>query len=165
MFMASSLVHEGSRELNVDFKISPEVLASTPGLRVGRLLTVDALVGQAEDKRRLGEEHQAQAVDMESWNVGEVCRQAKTRFLSVRIISDAVDDVLPPEVETLARQTTTAARLGAAAGAIFRRPSSLKDMLKLKEEALLASDRLAKFLAGVIPQLAPLPAAEAPQPS
>jgi adenosylhomocysteine nucleosidase len=73
----------------------------------------------------------------------------------VRIISDAVDDELPADVERLARQKTRAGQFGAATGAIFRRPSSVKDMLRLKEYSLVASDRLAKFLSGMITQLIP----------
>ncbi len=152
--MADSLAGPDGRRLTVDLKMPAEATA-TPGLHVGRLVTTDAVIFRPADKRALGEQHQALAVDMESWTIGEVCRQAKTRFLAIRVISDAVDDELPADVERLARQTTRAARLGAAAGAIFRRPSSMKDMLKLKEEALIASDRLARFLAGIIVQLVP----------
>lgn len=154
--MADSITDGEGHRLSIDFKISPEAVAATPGLHVGRLLTVDRIVRSPEEKRTLGQQHECLAVDMESWAVGEVCRQAKTKFMAVRIVSDAVDRELPADIERLARQKTHAARLGAAAGAIFRRPASLKDMLKLKEDALVASDKLAKFLSGVIVQLAPL---------
>lgn len=157
--MADCIAGDERRRLTIDLKFPSEALAM-PGLHVGRLVTTDAVLYRPEDKRALGEQQQALAVDMESWAVGEVCRQAKTRFLAVRVISDAVDDELPADVERLARQTTRAARLGAAAGAIFRRPSSVKDMLKLKEEALIGSDRLARFLAGIVVQLAPPRAAD-----
>ncbi|HVX63249.1 MAG TPA: hypothetical protein VHC19_21690 [Pirellulales bacterium] len=155
IIMADSITDGQGHRLSIDFKISQEAAAATPGLHVGRLLTVDQIVRLPEEKRALGQQHEALAVDMESWAVGEVCRQAKTRFMAVRIVSDAIDEELPADIERLARQKTQAARLGAAAGAIFRRPSSIKDMLKLKEDALVASDKLAKFLSGVIVQLAP----------
>jgi len=155
ILMADELVGPGGERLAIDLKVDPATLASSPGVHVGRLLTVDEIVRRAEDKRRLGLEHGAAAVDMESWAVGDVCRREKVRFLSVRVITDEVDDELPSEIDHLARQKTFAARLGAAAGAVVRRPSSVKDMLKLKEQALLASDRLAAFLAGVIHQLTP----------
>lgn len=152
--MADGLVSDAGKRLTIDLKMPAESLAQS-GLHVGRLVTTDAVLYRPADKRAFGQKHQALAVDMESWAVAEVCRQSKTRFLAIRVISDAVDDELPADVERLARQTTRAARLGAAAGAIFRRPSSVKDMLKLKEEAMIASDRLARFLAGIIEQLVP----------
>ena len=46
-----------------------------------------------------------------------------------------------------------AAQFGAAAGTIVNRPSSIKDLWQLKEDALVASGRLALFLAGIVPQL------------
>lgn len=152
--MADSLESPDGRRLTIDLKM-PTASVQAKGLHVGRIVTSDSLLHRPADKRALGERRQALAVDMESWTVGEVCRQAKTRFLAVRIISDAVDDELPADIEGLARQRSRAGRAGAVAGAIFRRPSSIKDMLKLKEEALIASDRLARFLAGVVAQLAP----------
>ena len=152
--MADSIESPDGRRLTIDLKM-PTATSETKGLHVGRIVTSDTLLHRSADKRALGERRQALAVDMESWTVGEVCRQAKTRFLAIRIISDAVDDELPADIERLARQQSRASRAGAVAGALFRRPSSIKDMLKLKEEALIASDRLARFLAGIVPQLAP----------
>jgi adenosylhomocysteine nucleosidase len=153
--MAGSLVGTDGRRLKIDLKIGTEAVAATKGLHVGSCAASPTILHRPADKRKLGRRSGALAVDMESWAVGEVCRQAKTRFLSIRVISDGVDDELPADVETLARQKTTASRLGAVTGAIFRRPSSVKDMLKLKEDALVFTDRLARFLAGVVEQLAP----------
>jgi adenosylhomocysteine nucleosidase len=153
--LANALVHADGRRLAIDLKLDPATSESNRHLHVGACTTSDKIVCRPADKEALGKQSQALSVDMESWAVGEVCRHAKTRFLAVRIISDAVDDELPSDVEALARQKTGAARLGAAAGAIFRRPSSIKDMLQLKEDALVLSDRLARFLAGMIEQLAP----------
>jgi adenosylhomocysteine nucleosidase len=151
--MADSLLDEQGGEWAVGFKIDPEVAASTAGLHVGRLLTVDRLVRTSEEKRRLGEQFDAVALDMETTAVAEVCRRHHLRMLSVRVISDAVDDQLPREIERLVRQKSLAGQLGAAAGAIIGRPSSVKDMWKLRDDAFQASERLANFLLGVLPQL------------
>ncbi|HEY2838995.1 MAG TPA: hypothetical protein VGJ26_07595 [Pirellulales bacterium] len=140
------------RRLSIDLKADPD---SRARVHVGRLVTVDALVRGAEVKKSLGEKHGALAVDMESWTVGEVCRQDKVRFLAVRVISDAIDDELPAELDALVAQRTTAGRLGAAAGILFRRPSSIKDMWSLKEQAMESADRLAQYLKQIIEQLAP----------
>jgi hypothetical protein len=78
----------------------------------------------------------------------------------VRIITDTLDDELPKEIERLLDQSSTAARWGAAAGALFHQPSRIKDLWNLKEEAVKASDRLAKFLVGVVAQLGADPGAE-----
>ena len=151
--MADRIADPAGHELEVDFHIDPAVLADNPRLHVGRLLTVDHVIGDPAEKRSLGEAHQALAVDMESLAVAEVCRREKVRFLSVRVISDSLDRELPPEVDNLVRQRSRAGRIGAVGAAIFRRPSSIKDMWQLKEDALVASERLGRFLVGVIGQL------------
>jgi adenosylhomocysteine nucleosidase len=153
ILMANEIVDLAGHRLGIDFKVDPAVLAATPRLHVGRLLTVDSVVYQATAKQALGQTHGALAVDMESSAVAQVCREERVRFLSVRVISDAVDHELPSDVDHLVRQKSTLGRLGAAAGAIARRPSSVKDMWRLKEDAIAASDRLAKFLSGIVPQL------------
>jgi len=71
-----------------------------------------------------------------------------------RAVIELARDAGAPGDEDRARiRAALAARLGAAAGAIVNRPSSIKDMWQLKEDALVASDRLAAFLSGIVPQL------------
>ena len=144
---------KSGEELSVGLSMGNEPTDASPAVHVGRLLTVDHLVRVSNQKRELGGRHDALACDMESFAVTKACQQSDTRFLSVRIISDAVDDELPKEISRLLDQKTTAAQLGAAAAALWKRPSSAKDMWKLKEDAIACSDRLAKFLTGVILQL------------
>ncbi len=149
MLLADTIVDTQNRELSLDLGLGEP----GPRVHVGRLLTVDKVIRDPEQKRALGQRHNALAVDMETMGVAEACQREKVRFLSVRVIIDEVDRTLPRDIDVLVNKESTAGRLGAAAGAIFRRPSSVKDMWQLKEDALVASDRLAKFLAGVVGQL------------
>ena len=153
VLMADAVANESREQLSVGIKLQPEVLAATKGLHVGRLLSVDRLIRQPAERRKLHEEHAALACDMESFAVAQACRELNTRLLSVRIVSDAIDDELPPEIEHLLGQKSLAGKIGAAAGAVLQRPSSAKDLWNLRESALKASDRLAKFLRGVVGQL------------
>ena len=151
--LADGVVAPDGERLAIDLRISREAAAATRGLHIGRLATVDQIVRTGQEKRRLGRDRQAIIVDMETFGVAEVCRRHATPLLSVRVISDTVEDELPHDIDKLVRQTSLAGQLGAAAGAVWRRPSSVKDMLGLKERALAASDRLAKFLEGMVEQL------------
>jgi len=153
VLMVDQLVDTDGNRLSIDLKVERAALASAPGVHVGRLLTADRVIRLPEEKLTLGRQYEAAAVDMESFAVAEVCRRHKTRFLAVRVINDTAEEELPPDVENLLRQRSTPGRLGAAVGAIWRRPGSFKDIYQLKENALLASERLAKFLAGMIEQL------------
>ena len=155
VIMADRLVDAAGTRLAVDLRVDPQSLAKTPGVHVGGLLTVDQIVRFPEEKRALGERHQALAVDMESFAVAEVCRREQVKFLAIRVVSDPLEEQLPSDVERLLRQNTHLSRLGAAVGAAWKRPGSVKDMWQLKENALVASDRLAKFLAATIEQLVP----------
>jgi adenosylhomocysteine nucleosidase len=150
--MADAILGETGERLAIDLHFSPDQKA-IPGLHIGPLLTVDEVVFRAERKRQLGERFGALAVDMETWGVAEVCRRDKQRFLSVRVISDVLDEELPSEVERLVKKKGTARRVGAAAGSILRRPSAVKDLWHFRSTALQCAERLAKFLEGVIEQL------------
>jgi adenosylhomocysteine nucleosidase len=153
--MADSVASEAGENLSVGIKLQPEVIGATKGLHVGRLLTVDRLIRRPEERRQLGSAHAALACDMETFAVAAACRELKTRLLSVRIISDTLEDELPPEIENLLAQRSLAGKIGAAAGAVMHRLGAAKDLWKLREDALKASDRLAKFLRGVVRQLGP----------
>jgi adenosylhomocysteine nucleosidase len=155
MLMADGLLDRSGNRLAVDLKVDPEALRQTPGLHVGPLLSAVEVVREPEQKAALGREHGALAVDLESFAVGEVCSRRAARLLAVRVVSDPVDERMPDDVQKLSQPKTELRRWGAAVGTVWRRPSSFKDMMQLKENALVSSERLAKFLAGIIEQLAP----------
>jgi adenosylhomocysteine nucleosidase len=114
---------------------------------VGKLLTADRIIRTADEKKSLCESTGAMAVDMETFAVAEVCRRRSTPFRAVRIIHDTADETLPPDIEKLLDQKTEAARLGAAIGTLWKRPSSIKDLWALKENSLVAAKKLAEFIA------------------
>jgi adenosylhomocysteine nucleosidase len=128
----------------------PDALAAAtgkPGVHRGGLLTLDRVVRLASEKRSLFDACGALAVDMETFAVAEVCRRRQVAFSAIRVINDTADEELPRDVEHLLKQRSGAARLGAALAAVWRRPGSAKDMYQMRENCLVASDRLAKFLA------------------
>jgi adenosylhomocysteine nucleosidase len=147
------VVDAHGQHLAVDLHVRRDSLAGQPALHVGRLLTIDHLLRSPEERRRLGENHAASASDSETLGIAQACQQRAVRFLAVRIITDAVTDELPKDIERMLDQKSLAGKLGAAAGALWKHPASIKDLWQLKEEALRASDRLGKFLAGVITNL------------
>jgi len=147
--MANAIVDTHGQELFVDLK-----MASNPqaGLHVGRILTIDHIVRTVEEKQELGIKYDALAVDLESLAVAQVCRDEKTRFMAIRVISDDLAADLPPEILTVVG-ATGAVRIGAALSAVWKRPGSVTDMWRLREKALQAAKRLATFLDGVVLQL------------
>jgi adenosylhomocysteine nucleosidase len=127
----------------------PPVLSAAlalPGVHRGPLLSTDHAVRLPREKHSLFQRHAALAVDGETFAVAEVCLRRQTPLRSLRVINDTVDESLPRDVEHLLVQKTTTAQLGAALGAIWRRPASAKDLYRLQENALIASGRLAKFV-------------------
>lgn len=153
ILMADQVLAAQGDPLVVGFHIDPQAIAAMRHLHVGRLVTVHQPVRQPNARRELGEQYQALAADMETAAVAEICGRHKTRFLSVRVIADQVEDRMPVEIERMMGKASWAAKLGAVTGALLKRPSSVKDWWHLQQQALLASDRLAEFLRGVLPQL------------
>ena len=122
------------------------------GLYVGRIINTDQIVRTVEEKLRLAEQHDALAVDLESLAVAQVCEAEKKGFMAIRAISDDCSADLPSEVISILGETG-AVRAGAALGAVFKRPESIKEMWKLRGDASRAATRLGSFLDGVVVQL------------
>ena len=120
--------------------------------RRGRLLTVDEVVLKAAQKATLRLDHGADLVDMETSAVAAFCGERSVPFVSVRVVSDDATTDLPTEILSIMGETGSY-RIGAAIGAIWKRPSSLKDLLALREQATEAADRLAKAILAILPML------------
>lgn len=149
ILVADSIVDQHGQAMQIDLHMPAD---PAHGLFVGRLLTADDIVRTVAMKRQLAEEHEALAVDQESLAVAQVARECKTRFLAVRVISDDLSADLPPEILSIVGATGSV-RIGAAVGALWKRPSAAKDMWRLREQAQSAAARLATFLDGVVIQL------------
>ena len=91
-----------SRVFEVEDSLNSEWLGlaksiSIPGelkIKVGKLITVNSVVHTPEAKQDLGKKFGADAVEMETIEIAMLAREKKIPFLSVRGISDAVDNEL-----------------------------------------------------------------------
>jgi adenosylhomocysteine nucleosidase len=149
ILVADRLLRSDGDSIAVELPPALATMCHRPGVRCGTLLSADRVVRFPSQRRELLQRHGAMAVDMETFAVAEVCRRHGIPFSSIRAINDTADETLPNDVEHLLAQKTTPARLGAAMGAILRRPASAKDMYRLRENALVASLRLAEFIASI----------------
>ena len=131
--------------------------ALNPTLQVGdivmppRLLTVDHLVCDPAEKRRLARE--ADAVDMESAAIAEVCASKGIEFLAVRAVSDTSDTALSPELEHLLSGGTVS--IWKACRALLGKPTLLPEFLRLGRDTKLAAQKLSEALVKVIGSASP----------
>jgi adenosylhomocysteine nucleosidase len=149
LVIGNSIVGLGGEELTIDLRMAPDVQR---GWHVGRLLSVGQIVRTVAEKQQLAEQTAAWAVDMETLAVAQTCAERRTRFLAVRAISDDMTADLPSEVLSVFGSTGTL-RAGAIAGAVWKRPGSIKLMWQLRERAVNAAERLATFLSTIVPTL------------
>lgn len=154
IFVADEVLEADTKKtLAIDLKMPAD---PANGLHTGRLVTTTHIVRLVSEKQALAEQSGAQVVDMESFAIAEVCRQREKKFLCVRVITDDTSADLPPEILTIFGKTGTL-RAGAVAGAFFKRPSSVKDLWRLRGEVNEHALTLARFLDGVLLQLVPPP--------
>jgi adenosylhomocysteine nucleosidase len=125
----------------------PEALPAEkwqPPLHRGRLLTVTGLIATAEDKRRLGQQYQAAAVDMETAVVARLCHQHGIPFGCVRAISDDLGVDLSRQLVELVFEGRAAP--GRLLAALARRPRLAGELWRLARHTRLASRNLGKAL-------------------
>lgn len=106
-----------------------------------RLLTMDRMISEPMEKQRLGEQHAAAIVDMESATAARVCAEFGVPFAAIRAVSDEVDTRLSPELLTLLDGGRVS--LAGVVAAILRRPTILQELLRLGRDTNRAANRLA----------------------
>ncbi len=122
--------------------------ARTLPARTGRVLTAPRLIGDPDEKRRLGQTHHAQAVDMESATVARFCHEHSIPFGCVRSISDNMDTFLPAHLVSLLSQgQVSVPRLLAT---LAWHPGTIGSLMKLARNTRLAANALAKTLAELL---------------
>ena len=121
--------------------------AISPG-RHGRLLTCGRLIATPAEKQVLAERFAADAVDMESAAVAEVCADRGVPFAAVRAVSDTAGTALSPRlVELLSGRSVSPVRAG---WAVLRQPSLLGEFRRLARDTKIAAEKLASTLQGML---------------
>jgi len=111
--------------------------------RVGGVVTVPRVLCRASEKAALGAETGAIGLDMESAAVGEAAQERHIPFLSVRAVSDLVDEDLPLDFNVFLKPGGWIRGIWAC----MAHPSCWGDMNRLRKQSAAASGRLTRFLA------------------
>jgi adenosylhomocysteine nucleosidase len=110
------------------------------------IITIDHVAVTAQEKQSLAATTGADLVDMETWGVARVAREAGLGCIGLRVVSDTVSDELPREMAALVKPQSSLRRLGAALRAVGRRPGAAVDMWRLWENAVVDACTLADAL-------------------
>ncbi|MCX7824161.1 MAG: hypothetical protein N2689_01205 [Verrucomicrobiae bacterium] len=119
-------------------------LNSEVEFRKGRLITADEMIIYGRDKARIGRDHQAVVVDMETSAVAALCQRRGVLMIGVRTISDRADEDLPPEINTFFDNGQV--RPAYVAKAILAHPPTVFGLFRLAKNVWRAGDDLAAFL-------------------
>jgi adenosylhomocysteine nucleosidase len=116
--------------------------------RVGRLLTARHLIADPAGKAALGQQFQADFVDMESAAIAAECAEDGMPFAAVRAVSDASDTALSPQlVSLLAGERVAPLRV---LGALARSPRLAGELWWLAVGTRRAARNLAAVLRATV---------------
>ncbi|MDX2082182.1 MAG: hypothetical protein SFU53_15465 [Terrimicrobiaceae bacterium] len=130
-----------------------DALRECPDLLAGDLVTVTSILSSAEAKRRLGEETGALAADMETAHLHDIAKREGIPFLSLRGISDSMEQDLPVPGPVLLNPATSRPDPGALFAHLFRNPKASLGFKKLLSDARLARRQLSEALDRILPIL------------
>jgi adenosylhomocysteine nucleosidase len=123
------------------------------GWRIGCVSTAESILESAEDKRFLGLRTGCLAGDLETAHLARICGDRGLPMLSVRCISDAMEDDLPVPADVLLNPKTGRPDSLALFRHLITRPSSVAGFNKLLKNSRVAQDHLARGLEEILPQL------------
>jgi len=138
---------------------STSSLGSLAGSGDLTIVSVDQVVTTAAAKRDLAAATGASLVDMETYAVATAAQAAGLACVSIRVISDNASQDLPKEIASLVQPQSGMRRLGAALGAIGRRPRAALDMWQLWEHAVVDGRTLAEAIGRFLEGLSDSPSA------
>jgi nucleoside phosphorylase len=128
-------------------KMGNQLLAS--GARPATFFCADRIATTVGEKKKLRDETGADAVEMESAAIHAACRERGIPCHTVRVISDAANEDLPLDFNTLAKPDKSL-DFGRLALAIARSPGKIGALMELQKRTRFAAGRLAAVLEQVI---------------
>lgn len=150
--VAERVIATGASAIDCSLRLSPQEVEQSK-VAYGTLHSTQEPLSSVENKKSLGATSGAIAADQESYGVARACREKGVSFLAIRILTEGLEDELPSDVATILGKTDWVEKVGSLTGAAFQRLSAMKDLYQVGEDALRASEKLAKFLKAMTPQL------------
>ena len=120
---------------------------------VGSITTAERILEKAEDKKSLGVHTGCLAGDLETAHLALVCAARGLPMLSIRCISDPVEDDLPIPADVLLNPRTGRPDSLALFRYLIGHPSSAASFNQLLKNSRVAQDQLAKGLEEILGQL------------
>ena len=115
---------------------------------VGGLLTVDNVIHDSLSKQELGKNYGVQAVEMETSAIAKVAEEKDVPLLSLRVISDRLDQELLDSSSFLGSDGEISTLK--AGWYVLTHPSSIKSALSLRSQTQIATQALTKFLSNLL---------------
>ncbi len=127
--------------------LKPKLLAL--GAREGKFHFADRVATTAEEKWTLWHKTQADAVEMESQIIRDICREQKISSATIRVILDQAGEDLPLDFNAL---MTPDMKLngGKLALTILKSPGKIAALLRLQKQAKLVATKLADVLEALV---------------
>jgi adenosylhomocysteine nucleosidase len=129
---------------------SPHLELADEGTFLGKLLTVPRMIESIGQRETLNKKTGAAAVDMETEAIAAACKQHDLPMLSIRAISDTVEQSFPAPADILfdlAKQKTDFVRLGFY---LFTHPGAISRLNAFRQQIGLARKALANALDKIV---------------
>jgi adenosylhomocysteine nucleosidase len=156
--------NEHEQTIDVPITMDRAAIDANSRWHIGQIISLDRPVRTAAERAKIAASSPAIACDMETFAIARVCGEFGIPCIPVRVIADAFDDEADLLADAVSRQSSWSGKLGATAGALWKRPKIATEFFSLKQAAIERSDQLAAFLIGLIKQLSQPPAREQAEP-
>ncbi|MBV9010157.1 MAG: hypothetical protein JO354_13490 [Verrucomicrobia bacterium] len=133
-----------------DAELAVKARQVLPNASIGNIFSATRVLDLVEDRYRIGREHGAIAIDMETETIAQMCAAKKIPMLSLRVVSDspAARFPAPPEVlfDVAAQRTKFSRLLPHLAG----NPAAVARVVRFSRQISTARRKLADGLCDVL---------------